>query len=728
MKNIKWLFVGMLLLVVSFVLAGCGGGGGSSSPSPTYSISGSVNGGGGALPGATITLGGAAIGTTTTDATGAYTFSNLAANTYTVTPSLTGWTFSPASSSQTITNANKTGVNFTATSAVASYSISGTVIYSGSKPGTIHVNIMYSGGGVNGTGTSISAPGSFTIRGVQPGSYQIYAWRDTLNNGIQDVVNPTGTSITYNVTSANITGASVTMTDPSLPAPSTPTGFGVSPVSGGAIIGWNSIQNPNGNGDGASSYKIYWGTDGVNFPNSVTVPETDNGVYFQSGLTDGQVLYYRMTSLINTTESSPSTVFGPVTIGAPTGGVSVSGQVTFSGSAAGHRLWVGIVDQSKSNGNKSNIYGTFITSPTSPASFTVTGVQPGTYFLFAFVDMDDNGYFGLGDKLPNFRAMPTFTVAGTNITGKSITLPNTNSVSAVNTIHDLHGTNHSYNVDFRIRDIMKRADKATVMSGPNIPLPLDLGRFYNNLQDNISLGTTAPTIGDAYTVNVTYSDGTSETVTVSVTGLVGTSNLATPVSPTGVISDTTPTFTWSAPLSAPAGGYTYDVTIQPQNGGNWIWSYPDNGPYGMLSSQLSVLYNTDGSAHQSALTPGTNYDWWIAVNDSNGNVGQNHATFSISFSISGTVTNNNANKSSNILIGACTDSTFTTCNYGIGMAPGAGGSYTITNIPNGIYYVGACVDADNDNACNGTDPGAAYASNPVTISNGNVSGINITIP
>nr|MDA8423622.1 hypothetical protein [Nitrospiraceae bacterium] len=399
--------------------------------------------------------------------------------------------------------------------------------------------------------------------------------------------------------------------------------------------------------------------------------------------------------------------------------------------AAGHRLWVGIVDQSKSNGN---FYGTFITSPTSPANFTVTGVPPGTYFLFAFVDMDDNGYFGLGDKLPNFDAMPAFTVAGSNITGKSITLPNTNSVSAVNTIHDLNGTNHSYNVNFRIRDIMKRADKATVMSGPNIPLPLDLGRFYNNLQDYIWLGTTAPTIGDAYTVNVTYSDGTSETVTVSVTGLVGTSNLATPVSPTGVISDTTPTFTWSAPSSAPAGGYTYDLTIQQQNGGNWIWSYPNNGPSGMLSSQLSVLYNTDGSASQSALTPGTNYDWWIAVNDSNGNVGQNHATFSISsggtttYSISGTVTNNDVNKTSNILIGACTDNTFTTCNYGIGMAPGAGGSYTITNIPNGTYYVGACVDANNNNTCDVTDPAAAYASNPVTISNGNVSGINITIP
>ena len=706
----------------------------------TYSISGSVSiQGGGALPGgATITLSGAANGTTTTDATGAYTFNNLAAGTYTVTPSFTGWTFSPASSSQTITNANITNVNFTATSVVTSYSISGTVNYSGSKTGTIHVNLMYAGGGVFGIGTSIASPGSFTIRGVQPGSYQIYAWRDTLNNGVQNIVNPSGTSAaTYNVTNANITGASVTMTDPaSLPAPSTPSGVSVSPLSGGggAIITWNLMPNPNGNGDGASAYKIYWSTDsGFTVASSVSVPETDNGVYFQSGLTNGQVLYYRMTSLINAAESSPSTVFGPVTIGAPppVNDVTVSGQVTFSGSAIGHRLWVAIVDQSKSTGN---LYGTSVMSPASPLSFTIHGVQPGTYFLVAFVDMDDNGRFSLGDKMPDFDAMPTFTVASSSITGKNITLPNSNSAPAVHTIHDLSGGNHSYDVNFRIKDILKRADKATVVSGPNVPLPLDLGRVWNNIEDSVWLGSTTPTVGDTYAIDVTYSDGTTETVTVSVTGLVGTSNLATPVSPTGVTSSLTPTFTWSAPSSPPVGGYTYDVGIQPQNGGNWIWSYPNNGPSGMPSTQLSVLYNADGSANQATLTSGANYDWWIDVKDSNGNVGANHATFSISggvttYSISGTLTNNTAYQTSTIMIGVCTDIAYAICNYGTSLSPGAGGPYTISNVPAGTYYLGACVDANNNGTCDlASDPTATYTANPITISSSNITGINVTIP
>ncbi len=40
--------------------------------------------------------------TATTSSTGAYTISGLANATYTVTPSLTGYTFSPASSSVTV--------------------------------------------------------------------------------------------------------------------------------------------------------------------------------------------------------------------------------------------------------------------------------------------------------------------------------------------------------------------------------------------------------------------------------------------------------------------------------------------------------------------------------------------------------------------------------------------------------------------------------------------------
>lgn len=73
----------------------------------TYSISGSAG-----TSGATVSAG--AAGSATSDASGNYTISNLAAGTYTITPSKAGCTFSPASQSVTV-GPNATGKNFTAT-------------------------------------------------------------------------------------------------------------------------------------------------------------------------------------------------------------------------------------------------------------------------------------------------------------------------------------------------------------------------------------------------------------------------------------------------------------------------------------------------------------------------------------------------------------------------------------------------------------------------------------
>jgi len=80
----------------------------------TYSISGTVSGA--VAAGVTMTLTGAASRTTTTDASGNYTFSSLANGSYTVTPSLAGYTFTPTSLAVTISGANQTGKNFTSTS------------------------------------------------------------------------------------------------------------------------------------------------------------------------------------------------------------------------------------------------------------------------------------------------------------------------------------------------------------------------------------------------------------------------------------------------------------------------------------------------------------------------------------------------------------------------------------------------------------------------------------
>jgi len=73
----------------------------------TYSISGSAG-----TPGATVSVGSASA---TSDASNNYTISSLANGTYTVTPTKSGCTFSPASQSVTISGANVTGKNFTAT-------------------------------------------------------------------------------------------------------------------------------------------------------------------------------------------------------------------------------------------------------------------------------------------------------------------------------------------------------------------------------------------------------------------------------------------------------------------------------------------------------------------------------------------------------------------------------------------------------------------------------------
>jgi len=84
----------------------------------TYSISGTISpttGGNGAM----VTLSGAASGNTIADSLGNYTFAALANGTYTVTPTKTGYTFSPVNGSATVNGANVTSVNFTASPQVA---------------------------------------------------------------------------------------------------------------------------------------------------------------------------------------------------------------------------------------------------------------------------------------------------------------------------------------------------------------------------------------------------------------------------------------------------------------------------------------------------------------------------------------------------------------------------------------------------------------------------------
>jgi hypothetical protein len=80
--------------------------------SATYSISGKVTGA--VLPGVKITLSGDGSASTTTDSSGNYSLDNVAVGSYTITPSLSGFAFTPGNVNITISNKNITGQNFTA--------------------------------------------------------------------------------------------------------------------------------------------------------------------------------------------------------------------------------------------------------------------------------------------------------------------------------------------------------------------------------------------------------------------------------------------------------------------------------------------------------------------------------------------------------------------------------------------------------------------------------------
>jgi hypothetical protein len=106
--------------------------------STKYTISGSVTANGAGLPNVAVSTTGASA---TTNSSGNYTLSGLANGTYTITPSLNGYTFNPVNRTPTINSANVTGQNFTATSNTTSttnkayiasggdngYTISGTI-------------------------------------------------------------------------------------------------------------------------------------------------------------------------------------------------------------------------------------------------------------------------------------------------------------------------------------------------------------------------------------------------------------------------------------------------------------------------------------------------------------------------------------------------------------------------------------------------------------------------
>lgn len=634
----------------------------SNPPSP---VSGSItlnNGCGGSTPasGITVTINTTPAQTTTTDANGNYSFASVLDGSYTITPSITGGNslFLPATQNITVAGAAVAGENFNAS---IGYSVSGSVSYTGADSGPIYLNLVSSNCPSSSLGTSISSSavktgGAFTINGVPPGSYTLYATLDNLGQGARNETNPTAnTAVT--VSAANVTGVSITPADPTVTVPAdSPTLKAISATDSGVAISYKPAIDSNGVEE-AQYYTIQYATDqGFTTPTNVKMLAIGKGsdVWIINSnlsgvsLTNGTAYYFRARAETSAGAGpwilwSSGGVAQSVTIGAPTGFNTVAGAVTIPADITPTGpLYVGFYDQSSNN-----VYATAIPaaslSNSTPNTFSVSVPTGTTYIFFAILDQNNDGLVDAGD-VTNILGNNNQTLVAISgaLSNQNLTLPDVNSTAAVYTQYynntSWNGTAEvntaGYNLSFNARQGNKLpiAVELTAASNPDVLTPVDLGNLCQNcgnVQFNYfaGIGSTVPNVGDTYTFKVTYSDGTSENVQGEVTGVIP-GNIA-PSSFYPIRSnpgDIYPTFNWYDWPATSAYTFYFQVT---DNNGNVIWQIPsaNSNSTGFSSAITTITWPTDPTDPTNAptvtgLTTGDVYNWSVTTQDPNGNTAQ----------------------------------------------------------------------------------------------------------
>ncbi|MGA3263399.1 MAG: chitobiase/beta-hexosaminidase C-terminal domain-containing protein [Terracidiphilus sp.] len=601
---------------------------------------------------------------TTTDSNGHYSFAIVPNGIYTITPSIpappTGLSFvfnTPALTNVVVNNGNVLGQDFFVS---LGYTVQGSVSYGGPKTGQVYLALINNNcGGGGGEGTSITnaalgSGGAFTIRGVPPGSYTLQATMDNLGYGVPNATNPTGSVSSVTVTNASLTGLSVTLLNPSpsLTGLSGPQLQVITPTDQGVVIDYNPIENNNGV-EIPRYYTVEWSADstfatGVSSAtfnasgNNGQVWILNNGTPgISSSFTNTTAYYFRAQGNLTSSQTN-WTVWGgstpaSVTVGVNTsynevqGTVYIPADITPSGP-----LYTGYYDQ-----NTGQVYATEISSPTnSPAgnAFTVYVPSGSNYFFFGILDQNNDGMIDATDVTnTQGNGSSSVTISGP-LTGQTLTLPDINSTATVTTTYYQGafpgGVNIGNYLDFEVREGNKLPVSVTLLSGPHVVSPVDLNNVCNGcgsdqFQYNANVTFSTPSVGDIYTFNVTYSDGSTDpAVTAIVTGVLGPNQLVTALSPS-VTGTTTPTFTWTYPANA--GNYNYQFWMS-DNNGNTIWQIPGNNSHssGFTSTQVPVppgiVWPTDptggGSTPSGSLNDNTQYNWQIQTQDSNGNTAQ----------------------------------------------------------------------------------------------------------
>lgn len=184
--------------------------------------------------------------------------------------------------------------------------------------------------------------------------------------------------------------------------------------------------------------------------------------------------------------------------------------------------------------------------------------------------MDQSGSISPGD-VTNFvgrNGPPALAVNG-DLTGQDITLTAFNSAPYISTLH-VHPASGSdiYNIGVGINIGKKQLVSMTLISGNNVAVPYDMTADTNFYNDSYPVynNSVIPAKGDTYQFLVIYSDGSSEIISSTVTGVISTSEMAQSlaVNTSSPYYTTVPQLTWAAP-SSPLPSFNYKINLYNTN-------------------------------------------------------------------------------------------------------------------------------------------------------------------
>ena len=358
---------------------------------PTFSINGTIspaaNG-----SGVTVTLSGAASASTTTDSNGNYSFTGLSSGNYELTPSKTGFSFSPSSQSTTLSTTSVTGMNFTVNSGSGSgLSISGNI-----SPATAGITVSLSGA-VSATAVTDSN-GNYSFNNLASGDYTI-------------TPSAPGVSFSPSSQSATLSTASVTGINFTASATSSLSISGnISPASSGAGV-----------------------TLTLSGAASSTTTTDSNGNYSFTGLSNGDYTITPSMAGFSFSPSSQSAVLSTVsvtginfTVSSGSGsGLSISGSISPAANAAGVTMLlsgaVSATTVTDSNGNYSFgnlISGDYTIIPTMTGSSFSPSSQSATLSTASVTGVNFTVASGFGSSL----GISGSITPATNGTGVTLTL------------------------------------------------------------------------------------------------------------------------------------------------------------------------------------------------------------------------------------------------------------------------------------------------------------------